>query len=105
MLDVIFDAAFGHYGHLFPGGGIWNQAQESHWRIAGIAELVHFIRSDQDNVTRTKCVCLIALVNFARSLQHIYFVLVRMVVTGRMTTGRDGELAHGKVRCPIFFAD
>ena len=83
-------------GDCFSGGGVGDQAEESHWIWAGVAELMDFARLDEDDVACGEFVLAVAFEDDAAAFEDEDFVLVVVAVPRGVAAGGDFELAHGE---------
>src|SRR5438477_6513071 len=97
-------AAFGRNGYGFSGGRVGNQTQKSHWVWAGVAELMDFVRLDENHVAGGKFVLFVAFKYHAVSFQHENFMFVIVAVPRSVTAGGNFEFSHGESRCAVRLA-
>jgi hypothetical protein len=75
-------AAFRRDLHSLASGGIGNQAQKLHGRVAGVAELMHFVRLYEYDIAFGKFVLLVAFKHHAVAVEHEHFMLIIVANVG-----------------------
>ena len=65
---------------------------------------MHIVRSNVDDIARIERPRLIAIEHFSLAFEDIDFMLVRMIVVGRVSTRLQLELTHRKIRRTIRLA-
>src|SRR5262245_35327363 len=69
-----FQPALRHHSDVFASGRIGDEAQEPHWFLAGVAELVDVIGGDKHDVAGREGASVVAVDDFTAAGQHVHLM-------------------------------